>query len=112
MKVSQAVDFHRQCHRANSKKNTIKTCEFVLTRLTARFGKRDLASISQEEVLEFLLSLTKGPKTTNRLRKEIDSQYLHLSITSALTIAYPPEVVPISRSIENRKDIDILDQSV
>ena len=46
MKVSQAVDFHLQYHRANSKKNTIKTCEFVFHRFTAQFGQRDLASIS------------------------------------------------------------------
>ncbi len=30
MKVQQAVDFHLQYHRANSKKNTVKICEFVL----------------------------------------------------------------------------------
>ena len=41
MKVSQAVDFHLQYHRANSKKNTIKTCELVLSRFMAQFGKRD-----------------------------------------------------------------------
>lgn len=29
MKVSQAVDFHLQHHQANSKKNTINTCESV-----------------------------------------------------------------------------------
>ncbi len=54
MKVSQAVDFPLQYHRANSKKNTIKTCEFVRTRFTAQFGKRDLASVSAEDVLAFL----------------------------------------------------------
>ena len=51
MKVSQAIDFHLQYHQANSKKNTIKTCEFVFFRFSAQFGKRDLASISQEEAL-------------------------------------------------------------
>jgi len=44
MKVSQAIDFHLQYHRANSKKNTIKTCEFVLHRFAAQFNQRDLAS--------------------------------------------------------------------
>ncbi len=43
MKVLQAVDFHLQYHQANSKKNTLKTCEFVLSRFKAQFGKRDLA---------------------------------------------------------------------
>jgi integrase/recombinase XerD len=62
----QAVDFHLQYHRANPKKNTIKTCEFVLTRFTTRFDNRDLASISQEEVLDFLLSLTKNNKQATK----------------------------------------------
>ncbi|SHO52759.1 hypothetical protein [Desulfopila aestuarii] len=39
MKVSQSVDFHLQYHRANSKKNTLKTCELVLVDLL-----RDLAN--------------------------------------------------------------------
>lgn len=66
MKVSRAVSFHLQYHRANSKKNTSKTCEFILTKFTNRFGKRDLASISQEEVLDFLLSLTKYNKQATK----------------------------------------------
>lgn len=59
MKVSQAIDFHLQRHRASSKKNTIKTCELVLHLFSAQFNNRDLASISKEEVLVFLLSLAK-----------------------------------------------------
>lgn len=51
MKVSQAVDFHLQNHRANSKKNAVTTCGFVLSRFTPPFGKRDLARLSTEEVL-------------------------------------------------------------
>ncbi|MEE4313307.1 MAG: hypothetical protein V2J11_02370 [Desulfofustis sp.] len=41
MTVSQAVDFHLQYHRTNSKKNTVKTCEFVLSRFedTSRRGR-------------------------------------------------------------------------
>ena len=66
MKVYQAVDFQLQYHQANSKKNTVKTCEFVLSRFNAQFGKRDLASVSPEEVLEFLLSLTKKQLTSNK----------------------------------------------
>lgn len=55
-----------QYHQANSKKNTIKTCEFVLIRFVVRFGQRDLASVSQEEVLDFLLSLTKNNKQATK----------------------------------------------
>lgn len=36
MKVSQAADFHLQHHKANAKKNTVRTFEFVLSRLTAQ----------------------------------------------------------------------------
>jgi len=61
MKVSQAVDFHLQYHRANSKNNTVKTCEFVLSRFLTQFGKRELASISPEEILTFLLSRSGTP---------------------------------------------------
>ena len=71
MKVSQAVDFHLQYHRANSKKNTAKTCEFVLSRFTAQFGKRDLASIYPEEVLTFLVLLTKDNKQATQWSRSL-----------------------------------------
>jgi hypothetical protein len=48
MKVTQAIEFHLQYRQANPKKNTVKTCEFVLSRFVAQFGKRDLAIISTE----------------------------------------------------------------
>jgi len=42
----------------------IKTCEYVLSKFSSRFGKRDLASVSQEEVLDFLFFLTiQNPKS-------------------------------------------------
>jgi len=85
MKVSQAVSFHLQYHRANSKKNTIKTCEFVLSKFSNRFGKRDLASISQEEVLDFLMSLTKDNKqATKRNRYSVLSSYYNFIINTSL----------------------------
>ena len=91
MKVSQAVDFHIQYHRDTvsqsqfPKKNTVKTCEFVLHRFTAQFGKRDLANISQEEVLAFLMSLTKDNKqATKRNRYSVLASFYNLSINTAL----------------------------
>ena len=48
------------------KKNTIKTCDFVHRRFTGRFGQRNLASISQEEVLEFLLAMTKDNRQATK----------------------------------------------
>lgn len=85
MKVSQAIDFHLQYHRANSKKNTIKTCEFVLHRFSNQFGKRDLASLSQEEVLDFLLSLTKNNKqATKRNRYSVLASFYNFTINTGL----------------------------
>ena len=85
MKVQQAVDFHLQYHKANSKKNTVKTCEFVLLQFTVQFGKRDLASISQEEILTFLMSLTKDNKqATKRNRYSVLSSFYNFSINTAL----------------------------
>ncbi len=67
------------------KKNTVKTCEFVLHRFTVQFGKRDLASISQEEVLTFLMSLTKDNKqATKRNRYSVLASFYNLSINTAL----------------------------
>ena len=85
MKVTQAVDFHLQYHRANSKKNTVKTSEFVLSRFSAKFCNRELASISQEEVLDFLLSLTKDNKqATKRNRYSVLSAFYNFSINTGL----------------------------
>ncbi|WP_136809041.1 phage integrase N-terminal SAM-like domain-containing protein [Desulfosediminicola flagellatus] len=73
------------------KKNTIKTCEFVLSRFTAQFDKRDLASISQEEVMAFLLSLTKNNKqATKRNRYSVLSSFYNFSINNALPALMNP----------------------
>src|SRR5665811_2440246 len=94
MKVSQAVDFHLQYHRANSKKNTIKTCEFVLSHFINQFGKRDLASISHEEILTFLLSLTKNNK---QRPKETVTRFSQLSTISVSTLDYPPSLIHVKK---------------
>jgi site-specific recombinase XerD len=85
MKVFQAIEFHLQYQKANSKKNTVKTCEFVLSRFNAQFGKRDLAGVSQEEVLEFLLSLTRNNKqATKRNRYSVLASFYNFSINTGL----------------------------
>jgi len=66
-------------------KNTIKTCEFVLSKFSVQFNTRDLASISQEEVLDFLLSLTKNNKqATKRNRYYVLCSFYNFCINSAL----------------------------
>ena len=60
-----------------------------------RFGKRDLASISQEEVLEFLLSLTKNNKqATKRNRYSVLASFYNFTINTG----YPALTNPCSTS--------------
>ncbi|MCP4338568.1 MAG: hypothetical protein GY799_06675 [Desulfobulbaceae bacterium] len=84
------------------KKNTIKTCEFLLVRFTTRFGKRDLASISQKEVLDFLLSLTKNNKqATKRNRYSVLSSFYNFSINTACQLLPIPAILPSSKRYSN-----------
>ncbi len=85
------------------KKNTIKTCEFVLNRFTSQFGQRDLANISQEEVLEFLLSLTKNNKqATKRNRYSVLAAFYNFSINTALPALTNPCNSTVIRKIFKR----------
>jgi site-specific recombinase XerD len=85
MKVSQAVDYHVQYHQANSKKNTIKTCEFVLTRFSAKFGSRDIECLTHEEILTFLISLTVDTKqATKRNRCSVLTSFYNFTINTSL----------------------------
>ncbi len=89
------------------------SCEFVLTRFTAKFGKRDLASVSQEEVPEFLLSLTKNNKqATKRNRYSVLAVFYNFSINTALpALTNPCNTSVIRRSSSaprrsQRKNVD------
>ncbi len=89
--------------RPTPKKNTIKTSEFVLSKFSARFGDRDLSSISQEEVLDFLMSLTKDNKqATKRNRYSVLSSFYNFSINSALPALTNPCNTPVIRKIFKR----------
>jgi site-specific recombinase XerD len=51
------------------KKNTLKTYQSILSKLTAQFGERDLISLTPEEVLSFLTQINQGTKqVTKRTR--------------------------------------------
>jgi len=51
------------------KKNTVKTYQSVLSKLTAQFNERDLISLTPEEVLSFLTQINQGTKQlTKRTR--------------------------------------------
>jgi hypothetical protein len=66
MKVSKAVDYCLEYHRTNSKKNSIRPYEFVLSRFDSQFGDRELGSITSDEILSFLNQITKGTKQATK----------------------------------------------
>ena len=71
--------------RQTPKKNTVKTCKYVLTKFSSQFGKRDLASVSTEEAMDFLLRLTRDNKqATRRNRYSVLSSFYNFSINSSL----------------------------
>jgi hypothetical protein len=62
MRVSQAIKDFYDYHRMNSKKNTIRNYEPVVSRFSIHFGERELEPITTEEILVFLTQFTEGVK--------------------------------------------------
>ncbi|MDR3631162.1 MAG: hypothetical protein P4L42_12600, partial [Desulfocapsaceae bacterium] len=68
-----------------------------------QFGKRDLASVSQEEVLEFLLSLTKNSKqATKRNRYSVLASFYNFSINTGFPTLTNPCNSSVIRKIFKR----------
>lgn len=73
------------------------------SRFSTRFGKRDLSSISQEEVLDFLISLTKDNKqATKRNRYFLLSAFYNFSINTALPALTNPCNTQVIKKIFKR----------
>ena len=66
MRVSQAVHSSIEYQKANSKANTVRNYEFVLTRFQNEFGDRNLESITPDEILLFLGNITEGTKQSTK----------------------------------------------
>jgi len=76
MRVSEASRCFLDYHRMNSKTNTVRNYELVFTRFCNQFGDRELESLTNEEILTFLIQFTEGTKQQNQQgrlyrRKEI-----------------------------------------
>ncbi|RPH39887.1 MAG: site-specific integrase [Desulfobulbaceae bacterium] len=92
--------------KSTSKENTVKTCELVLNRFTSRFGKQDLASISQEEILEFLLALTKNNKqATKRNSYSVLASIYNFIINTGLPALTNPCNTSVIRKIFKRPQV-------
>ena len=66
MKVSKAVTYCFEYHGTNSKKNSIRPYEFVLSRFDSQFGDRELGLITSDEILLFLNQVTEGTKQSTK----------------------------------------------
>ena len=66
MKVSQAVTFWLNYHRANSRGNTIRAYKELLSRFCHENGEKDLQELTSDEVLDFLNGITEGKKPQTR----------------------------------------------
>jgi integrase/recombinase XerD len=66
MDVSQAAQSYREYHRLNSKKNTLKNYDFVFSRFNERYGNQSVESVSPDDILKFLTSITDHCKPATR----------------------------------------------
>jgi hypothetical protein len=66
IKVEQAISLYQEYHKVNSKKNTIDAYRDTLSKFCDEFGGRELESLSSEEVLSFLSSITEGTKQSTK----------------------------------------------
>ena len=69
MKISEAAKFFLDYHKANSKENSVRAYNLVLSRLLEEFGNEKLEEVSTERILSFLNQITEGKKPqTKRTR--------------------------------------------
>jgi site-specific recombinase XerD len=92
--------------RANSKENSVKNCEYVLLRFRDKFSARELESITHEETLDFLTTLTDGNKqATKRNRYAVLSAFYNFFINSSQPNLVNPCVNIIFKKIFRRPQI-------
>jgi hypothetical protein len=69
MQVFEAVKIWMEYHKTNSREKTLRTYRTILLRFRDEFGKRNLESLTSEEILSFLGRVTDGAKPqTKRIR--------------------------------------------
>jgi integrase/recombinase XerD len=78
MRVSEAIKCFLDYHKINSRTNTIRNYELVLSRFCSQFSERAVESITGEEILTFLTQFTEGTKqSTKKLRYSLLSAFFN-----------------------------------
>ena len=66
MKVSEAVQFYLQYKKANAKGNSLKNYRYILRKFENSFGKREIDTITTEEIISFLTGRTQNNKQNTK----------------------------------------------
>ena len=100
MRVSEAIKCFSDYHRMNSKTNTVRNYELVLSRFCDQFGDRELGTITSDEILAFLTNLTEGTKqSTKKLRYSLLSAFFNFIKSSVDPLFQNPCDTPILRKL-------------
>jgi integrase/recombinase XerD len=100
MRSTEAIRCFLDYHRMNSKPHTIRNYEMVLTRFCDQFGDRELASLTNDEILAFFTQFTEGCKqSTKRLRYSLLSAFFNFIKGSVDLNLHNPCDTPIVRKL-------------
>ena len=78
MRISETTKLFMDYHRINSKKNTLRNYDKLISCFRDEFGERQSASITTEEIITFLNQFTEGRKqSTKKLRYSLLSAFFN-----------------------------------
>ena len=66
MKVTKVVQFYLQYKKANAKSNSLKNYRYILQKFENSFGEREIGTITTEEIISFLTTLTLNNKQNTK----------------------------------------------
>jgi len=78
MKISQCITHFFNYQRMNVKKNTLRNYEFILNNFQQHFGDIELSTVTSEDILAFMSTITDGTKqNTKKLRFTLLSAFFN-----------------------------------
>jgi hypothetical protein len=103
VKVSDAISFCLQCHKINSRPNTIKKYEFLLRKFGDLYLERKLESISTEEIISLLADLSEDRKQNTKLSRYTTlSAFFNLIINALIPEMQNPCQSPAAKNLFNK----------
>jgi integrase/recombinase XerD len=118
MNINEAIKLIYEYQKANLKKRSIESYNFILSRFSSKYETRSLEDISSDDINQFLAELTGGlSKATRRLRYAQLKTFFNFiierydmnmknpcsSLTLAKTFRTPPQKV---RKIMEKESVD------